>query len=173
MIKMISGRHVACLVSAIFVSITGCSSLLGDRSKEPGSGLDTRAMRTAGYSFDERGAQRVLPTGDGKPAVILEVRDNKRHFERIPLPAEKPTFVQDIIDDAKLTDRLGKIQVTILRPNGASSPPIRMDADFDPATKRIVAGQNYAIQPNDQILVSKDSRSWLDNLTIIPRSIGR
>lgn len=152
---------------------SGCSSMFGDRSREPVDGLDTKAMRAAGYSFDERGAQRTLPASDGKPAVILEVRNGKRHMERIPLSADKPTFVQDLVDDAKLVDRLGKIQVTILRPTGTSSPPIRMVSDFDAETKRIVVGQNYAVQPNDQIVVNKDNRSWLDNLSILPKKTSR
>lgn len=155
------------LVLAALTTVSGCSSMFGEHSKDR---LDTTAMRAAGYSFDEKGAQRVLPAGDGQPAVVLEVRDRKRHFERIPLAADKPTFVQDIVDDAKLVDRLGKIQVTILRPTGNASPPIRMESDFDAESKRIVTGQNYAVQPNDQILVSKDNRSWLDNFSIIPKT---
>ncbi len=162
------------VVFAALLTMTGCSSMFfGDRKREPVDGLDTRAMRAAGYSFDERGAQQVMPSGDGKPAVVLEVRNGKRHLERIPLPAEKATLVQDIVDDAKLVERLGKIQVTILRPTGTSSPPIRMVCDFDSETKRIVVGQNYAVQPNDQIVISKDTSSWLDNLTIFPKSSTR
>jgi hypothetical protein len=153
--------------------LTGCSSMFGDRSREPIDGLDTRAMREAGYNFDERGAQRALPPNDGKPSVVLEVRNGKRHLERIPLPPDKPMFLQDIVDDAKLVDKIGKIEVTILRPTGAASPPIRMDADFDSETKRVVIGQNYAVQPNDTIIVSKDTRSWLDSFSILPKRSAR
>jgi hypothetical protein len=151
----------------------GCSAGFGDRSREPIDGMDTKALREAGYTFDEQGAQRPISPGDGKPAVVLEVRNGKRHLERIPLTADKPIFIQDIVDDAKLVDRLGKIQVTILRPTGDANPPIRLDSDFDPETKRIVIGQNYAIQPNDQIVVTKDNRSWLDSLSILPKSVTR
>ncbi len=163
-----------CTYAAIaLAAITGCSSILGDRSKEPIKGVDTKAMRAAGYSFDERGAQRTLPTGDGSPAVVLEIRDRKRHFERVPLPVDKPTLVQDIVDDAKLVDRLGRIHVTILRPTGKNSPPVRMVADFDNDTKRIVPSQNYAVQPGDNILIEPDTRSWLDSLSIFPKSSSR
>jgi len=166
-------RNILLAMCAIgMLAWTGCSSMVGDRSREPVDGIDTQAMRAAGYSFDERGAQRPLPAGDGLPAVVLEVRGGKRHLERIPLTADKPTFIQDIVDDAKLVDRLGRIQVTILRPTGTSTPPIKMVADFDPETKRIVVGQNYAVQPDDQIVVSKDSRSWLDNLANFPKNFS-
>jgi hypothetical protein len=153
--------------------LAGCSSMFGDRGREPVDGIDTKALREAGYHFDERGAQRALPPSDGKPSVVLEVRNGKRHLERIPLPPDKPTFIQDIVDDAKLVDKIGRIQVTILRPTGANNPPIRMDADFDTETKRLVIGQNYAVQPNDTVIVSKDTRSWLDNFSILPKKSTR
>jgi hypothetical protein len=153
--------------------LTGCSSIFGDRSRGPADRLDTTALEQAGYSFDERGAQRALPPSDGKPTVVLEVRNGKRHLERIPLPPDKPTFLQDIVDDAKLVSKIGRIEVTILRPTGSNSPPIRMDSDFDPETKRLVIGQNYAVQPNDTIIVSKDTRSWLDNFSILPKKSAR
>ncbi len=173
MIRSISRNSAGFFGFAALFALTGCSSMFGDRSREPVDGLDTRALRTAGYNIDERGVQRAHAADDGKPAVVLEVRNGKRHFERIPLSAEKPTFVQDIVDDAKLVDRIGKIQVTILRPTGATSPPIRMVSDFDAETKRIVVGQNYAVQPNDKIIVSKDSHNWLDNVSILPKSFKR
>ncbi len=173
MIRSVFRSSAGFIGFAALLALTGCSSMFGDRSREPVDGLDTRALRAEGYNFDDRGVQRALPADDGKPAVVLEVRNGKRHFERIPLSAEKPTFIQDIVDDAKLVDRIGKIQVTILRPTGPTSPPIRMVSDFDAETKRIVVGQNYAIQPNDKIIVSKDSRNWLNNISILPKSLTR
>ncbi len=145
----------------------GCNSLTGSNSREPVKGLDTSLMRAQGYSFDDHGAQRPLPTGDGRPSIVMEVRHGKRQFERIPLAADRPTYVQDIVDDAKLVDKIGKIEVTVLRPTGPNSPPIRMPVDFDSETKRIVVGQNYALQANDQLIVSKDTSSWLDNFSLL------
>ncbi len=173
MVRSYSRNGFASLGFPALLALTGCTSMFSDRSREPVDGLDTRAIRAAGYNIDERGIQRALPPSDGKPAVVLEVRNGKPHFERIPLSADKPTFIQDIVDDAKLVDKLGRIQVTIIRPTGASNPPIRMVADFDTETKRIVVGQNYAIQPNDKIVVSKETRNWLDGLSLVPKKSSR
>jgi hypothetical protein len=167
---------IRCMYSGFFSGcalLQGCNALKGDNNREPIKGLDTRLMRAEGYSFDEKGAQRVIPAGDGRPSIVMEIRHGKRQFERVPLAAEKPTYIQDIVDDAKLVDKLGNIQVTILRPTGPTSPPIRMPADFDADTKRIVVGQNYALQANDQLIVTKDTRSWLDNLSILGGSPRR
>ncbi len=40
-----------------------------------------------------------------------------------------------------------------------------MQADFDHNTKGIVKWQNYALQPGDQIVVSRDTRSWIDTVS--------
>jgi hypothetical protein len=157
-----AGLVCGCLLSLL--NLLGCNTLTGDSKREPVKGLDTRLMRADGYSFDERGAQRTLPPSDGRPSIVMDVRDGKRHIERIPLSPEKPTYIQDIVDDAKLLDKIGKIQVVLLRPTGGNSPPIRMPADFDGETNRIVIGQNYALQANDQLIVAKDNRSWLEGL---------
>ncbi len=42
----------------------------------------------------------------------LEVHDGKKHIERIPLTPEKPTFIDDIVKDAQLVERIGKIDVS-------------------------------------------------------------
>lgn len=121
-------------------------------------------MRTAGYRFDETGAQKPVPADAQHPSVILEVRDGKRHLEKIPMSAEKPLFIQDIVHDAKLEQKLGKIKVAILRPTGESTPPIRMEADMEPHGKGVVKWQNYALQPGDQIVVTKDTTTWMDEM---------
>ena len=147
---------------------------MGSKSSEPIDGIDTKAMRAAGYNFDETGPQKPIPTDSQKPSVVLEVRDGKRHLERIPMTPDKPLFIQDVIHDAKLESKLGQINVAILRPNGSdkgtSSPPIRMEVDMERSGKGVVKWQNYALQPGDQIVVTKDTSTWMDGMmsSIIP-----
>ena len=158
----VSLRPVVCLL--VLIGFSGCAAMSGNKSSEPIDGIDTKAMRAAGYTFDETGTQKAIPTGDQSPSVILEVRDGKRHMEKIPMSPEKPLFIQDVIVDAKLEDKLGKIKVAILRPTGTSSPPIRMEADMEPNGKGVVKWQNYALQPGDQIVVTKDTTTWVDGM---------
>jgi hypothetical protein len=144
--------------------------MTGSTSSEPVDGIDTKAMRAAGYNFDDMGAQKPLPTDAEKPSVVLEVRDGKRHLERIPMTPDKPLFIQDVIQDAKLEERLGQIKVAVLRPIGDSAPPIRMEVDMERSGKGVVKWQNYALQPGDQIVVSKDNTTWMDGVisSVIP-----
>ncbi|MCY2975385.1 MAG: hypothetical protein NTW52_12045 [Planctomycetota bacterium] len=159
---------VVCLM--LLGIFTGCATVMGSKNSEPIDGIDTQAMRAAGYNFDDMGTQKPIPTDAQKPSVVLEVRDGKRHMERIPMTPDKPLFIQDVIHDAKLEDKLGQIKVSVLRPTGDSTPPIRMEVDMERGGKGVVKWQNYALQPGDQIVVSKDTSTWMDGVmsSVIP-----
>ena len=146
------------LVASAFCS--GCSTLLG-KSKGPLDNLDTKDLKQAGYTFGEYGANKPLTTGDGSPAVVLEVNNGKRHFEKIPLIPGQSLFIADLIRDAKLQKRIGRIKTTILRPNGKNLPPVRLDVDFDDAGKNVMEGQNYSLRSGDHVVVRQDDQSKL------------
>ena len=125
--------------------------------------LDMDGLKAAGYSVDRAGVAGNIPVqDDGRPSIILEVHDGKKHFERIPLPAEKSTFVADVVRDAQLTEKIGRIDLAILRPSGPGMPPVRMDVDFDSKGKNVMEGQNYSLRPGDHLLVRKNDEGMLD-----------
>ena len=152
---------LACLC-LLFASAlcSGCSTLLG-KSKGPLDNLDTKDLKQAGYTFGEYGANKPLTTGDGSPAIVLEVNNGKRHFEKIPILPGQSLFIADLIRDAKLQKKIGRIKTTILRPNGKNLPPVRLDVDFDDAGKNVMEGQNYSLRPGDHVVVRQDDQSRL------------
>ncbi|MEQ1825788.1 MAG: hypothetical protein ABL921_07565 [Pirellula sp.] len=153
------------ICSACFIlgSANGCSTLLG-KTKGPLDNLDTTGLKQAGYTFGEYGAHKPITTEDGTPAIVLEVISGKRHFEKIPLIQGQSLFIADLIRDAKLEKKIGRLNATILRPNGANRPPIRMDVDFDDSGKRVMEGQNYSLRAGDHVVVSHDERNMLSNM---------
>ncbi len=152
---------VACLCLLLASALSGgCSTLLG-KSKGPLDNLDTKDLKQAGYTFGEYGANKPLTTGDGSPAIVLEVNNGKRHFEKIPLMPGQSLFIADLIRDAKLQKKIGRIKATILRPNGKNLPPVRLDVDFDDAGKNVMEGQNYSLRPGDHVVVRQDDQSRL------------
>lgn len=148
-----------CLLCVSLLS-TGCSTLLG-KTKGPLDNLDTKGLKQAGYTFGEYGAQKPLTTEDGSPAIVLEVNNGKRHFEKIPLAPGKSMFIADLIRDAKLQKKIGRIKTTILRPNGKNMPPVRLDVDFDDSGKSVMEGQNYSLRAGDHVVVRQDDQSML------------
>ena len=157
-------KYLACL-SIIGVSAlsSGCSTLLG-KSKGPMDNIDTKGLKQAGYTFGDYGAQKPLATDDERPAIVLEVNNGKRHFEKIPLVPGQPLFIADLIRDAKLQKKIGRIKTTILRPNGKNLPPVRLDVDFDDSGKSVMEGQNYSLRAGDHVVVRQDDRSMFTGM---------
>jgi len=116
-------------------------------------------MKQAGYTFGRYGANKPLATDDDKPSIVLEVNNGKRSFEKVPLVPGQSLFIADLIRDAKLQSKIGRIKTTILRPNGKNLPPIRLDVDFDDSGKNVMEGQNYSLRAGDHIVVRQDDRS--------------
>ncbi len=153
----------AILLATLLTASTGCSALFGQREKGPMGNIDMKSLQAAGFNPGAAPVP-VEPSQDGRPTVVLEVRDGKKHLERIPLSPDKPTYIGDIVRDAKLTDRLGRINLSIMRPSGTSAPPVRMQVDFDTRGKNVMEEQNYSLRPGDHIVVAPDDTTALDRL---------
>ena len=152
-------RDLACLsLLCLAVLSSGCSTLLG-KSKGPLDNIDTKGLKQEGYTFGAYGAQKPLATDDENPAIVLEVNNGKRHFEKIPMVPGQSLFIADLIRDAKLQKKIGRIKTTILRPNGKNLPPVRLDVDFDDSGKTVMEGQNYSLRAGDHVVIRPDDRS--------------
>lgn len=164
--RCLSYDVLAGLLGILLCSQSGCFTLSSIIRKES-SELDTRLLNAQGYSIPPGGMPtKVSSKGSEKPSVVLEIRSdkNKRHVERIPLPMDQGVFVQDIVQQAKLHSKLGPLRVSIMRPSGPMSPPVRLEARTDKHGKTSSLGKNYALLPGDHIIVNEDKRSTLEKL---------
>lgn len=142
---------------------TGCSSLFGARQYGPLDNLDRDSLKKQGYAIGPDGTEMPAAVkDDGRPSIVLEVHDGKKHMERIPMPADKPMFIGDIVKDAQLVEKVGRLELVIMRPTGPNLPPVRMMVDFDSQGKYVMEGQNYSLRPGDHVVVRKDSTSSVD-----------
>ena len=90
---------------------------------------------------------------------MLEVRDEGRHLESIPLAADQALFVEDLVAQAQLHQRLGRLSIVVMRPTEGDGPPIRLDCRTDDDGKAQSVGQNYALMPGDHVIVYTDQRN--------------
>jgi hypothetical protein len=158
------GLSLIALAVMTTLASSGCSSIIL-KAKGPLDNIDPKGLQQAGYTMGQYGTERAIPAGDSSsPSVVLEVHNGKRHFEKIPLVAGQPLFISDLIRDAKLQKKIGKIKTTILRPNGKNLPPVRLDVDFDDSGKSVMEGQNYSLRAGDHIVVRQDDRSVLTGM---------
>ena len=151
---------VGCAVALL--SQTGCVTLLG---KSRSSKIDTSYLEAAGYSIPPGGMPAPVGrlSGDGM-AIVMEVRgtDEKAHIERIPLSKDRPMFVEDLVREAKIAERVGGVKISIMRPAGPNLPPVRMDVQVRETGKVKDLEDNYALMPGDHVIVNCDGRTSLE-----------
>lgn len=155
---------VIVFVSGLFVFQSGCVSLQSfiqaDRPQ-----LDTSYLKAAGYSIPPGGVPMYVEeeSTSTEPQIVLEIRggENERHIEKVPLPMERPVFVEDLVRQARLNDQLGKLNISIMRPT-PEGPPIRLKVNTDSDGKAESIGSNYALQPGDHLVILEDNRSALE-----------
>lgn len=155
-------KSASSLFAVFMIATVGCS-VFNDRNGK-NSGFNTDAAKALGYTLGNNGFEHGMPMSSDQPYVFLEVFNKKQNVERIPMPADRPMFVDDILQEAKLSQRLGRIDVVILRPTGPNRPPVRMEVDVDARTGNVVHGQNYSLRPGDKVMVSKNRESAFDRM---------
>ena len=151
---------VSCAV--VLICQVGCISLL-PKPRRPR--LDTSYLEAAGYSIPPGGMPAPVGrlSGDGL-AIIMEVRgaEDKPHIEQIPLPKDRPMFVEDLVREAKISERVGGVNISIMRPVGSNLPPVRMDVRVQETGKVKNMEDNYALMPGDHVIVNCDGRTSLE-----------
>jgi hypothetical protein len=150
--------------AAILVSQTGCITLMG-KTRSPK--LDTSYLEAAGYSIPPGGMPAPVGnlSSDGQ-AIVMEVRTagKKPHMERIPLPKDRPMFVEDLVREAQIHERVGSVRISIMRSAGPGLPPVRMDVSVQETGKCKNMEENYALMPGDHLIVNHDERTGLEML---------
>ncbi len=150
------------MLSVGLVCQVGCVTLLG---KKRSPKLDTTYLEAAGYSIPPGGMPSPVGnmSSDGQ-SIILEVRQagEKPHLERIPLSKERPMFVETLVQEAKIHERLGGVNISIMRPTGPSTPPVRMDVSVKDTGKVKEMEDNYALMPGDHLIVTYDQRTTFE-----------
>ena len=175
------GRAIACRIAAWLIMVAawcsqpGCILLNAFMEKDDQWSLDTTLLEAQGYSVPPGGMPTAVPAEQRSgPAVVLEVRGgaSARHLERIPLPTDRAMFIQDLVQEARLHERIGRLKVSIMRPVGSGQPPVRMEVRTDAQGRVTNVGANYALLPQDHIIVVEDDPPGLGQM-IMDRLTGK
>lgn len=157
---MLRSKIVVLILCAATASQTGCITLSALMGQKRSPTIDTSMLEAQGYSVPPGGMPSpISPNAGSGPRVVLEVRADERHLESIPLPTDRGVFVEELVQQAGLHEKLGFMSISIMRPNGPGSPPIRLDTKIDGKGKAVSVGRNYALLPGDHLIVVSDQRS--------------
>ena len=136
---------------ALFAAIVGCQSvntelgmLFGD---VPASQPPTAASSTK---------------SDG-PKFQLEIRESGKQPQLTQLPLPDVLYVQQLLEQSGAARRFRRMKIEIYRqlPGGGGH---RLDVAYDRATHRVPPGADYAIHPNDRIVVTEDTSTIVDDM---------
>lgn len=73
-----------------------------------------------------------------------------------------PVTVQDAINQAGATDKFRGMSIEVHRIVKESGTPIKLPVDYQSRNKQVKSEQNYALHPNDRIVISAASRNPID-----------
>ncbi|MCA9195090.1 MAG: hypothetical protein KDB03_25135 [Planctomycetales bacterium] len=158
-------RKQLCLLAiCLLATNSGCITLTSLIRGPKRPTLDTSYLEAQGYSIPPGGmpAPVHLPAGSG-PSVVLEVRGSEvPQLERVPLPTDRSMFLQDLVQESHLHETFGQLEISIMRTQDPSQPPVRLVATTDDDGRVKNLGQNYALLPGDRVIAIRDQRSALE-----------
>ncbi len=135
------GRGTAVGVMLIVLSLFGCARL--DLVGRDAPGLD-----------DDSATMTMDADPNAGPVYGVEFVDRSGRTERrrIPLPQEKPIFVQQALEEAGAFTRYSQMEVILTRQPGPGQPPLRMKIPVKEGLVEVL--NDYALHPGDRLTVS-------------------
>ena len=133
---------VAALFVGLFSCLSGCStlSILNDSSQTP-----IAAPSAGTYQV------KLMGGGFSKDSVYQGTLDG-------------PLTVQTALERSGAIKKFRNMEITVLRVVEETGRGLKMSITYKPAKKSVSPEQDYAIFPNDRILVKEVSNSMLDKM---------
>jgi hypothetical protein len=141
---------VAILLTAMMT--TGCTTVGGKSSlnlSDPGQAELEQAERQAPT------CTVVLKPGQGKP-VVME------------MPVTEGATVQTALEHSKATRKFRRMDIHVLRPAQVrGNTPVeaqKMTAKFDRQHREVEIDHDYALYPNDRVMIEEDQSTMVDDM---------
>lgn len=144
------------------------------------SGLTAALMLVAGGSFgcssspfaagglfapaDAVADADATPQAQPQGQYLIEVRRGGSDVESNSHPLYGTETVNTALEKAGLTKKKGGWDIELIRTNPQSGMRHKMHVDYDRAERRVRYEQDYALFPNDHLIVKKSEESPLDEL---------
>ena len=128
------------LLSMVFVCQTGCSTLNSLTGKE----VPTES-------------QTAEPAG----TFIVEMRGFVHKPKVYEAMLDGPVTVQAVLEEFKVTEKYKNMEITVLRVVEETGRGLKLPVKYHPRKKSVSPEQDYAILPNDRIVIEPSSNSTL------------
>lgn len=101
----------------------------------------------------------------GVPTFVVELKPDGKPAERYKLPlSEDGTYVAQVLKKSRAVRRFGRVNIELWRPlpNGAGHH--KLDVQFNRKQREIPPRFDYAIHPDDRLLIIEDTSTILDDV---------
>ena len=135
---------------AMLVSLTGCSMLPHVESEQ---------------SLDEGEAASDPPASinDPRPHVRVEFHEEGEKPKLGILPvSDEPLFISDALKEVQARKRFSRFTAEVYRPGPKGYQ--RMAVQLDNRYRSVPPQYDYALHPNDRLIIMRDSSTSVDNL---------
>lgn len=100
----------------------------------------------------------------GMPSVTVEFRSPEVRTKRMQLPYTAGMTVQTAMEQSRATKHFRRMTVALVRTNPPHGRPHKMDIEFNSAKGRVHFTHDYALYPDDRLIVTEDTSTPLDDL---------
>ena len=97
----------------------------------------------------------------GMPSVTVEFRSPEVRTKRMQLPYNAGMTVQTALEQSRATKHFRRMSVKLVR---TSPQPHKMDIKYESGKGRVHFAHDYALYPNDRLIVTEDTSTPLDDL---------
>jgi hypothetical protein len=108
-------------------------------------------------------AEQAEAAAADAPKFYIELREsgNKPQLAKLPLP--DVLYIQQALDQSGATRQFRRMKVELYRqlPGGGGH---MLPVEFDHANRRVPPGKDYAIHPNDRLVITEDTSTVLDDM---------
>ncbi len=117
---------------------------------------------TGSTKFDAAVAQQEVGAAQAIPSYIVEVRPSGGKRELVKYPLEGNITVYDAIDEVNGFKRFRRRITRVIRKNSETGARVKLQVRED--KHGITPGTDYAIHPNDRIIIEEDPTSPVGEL---------
>ncbi len=137
------------LLLCIAFSLTGCTTL--DPSRMTGM------FGTA--------AKEPPPPQPSGPTIVVEFHSpESSKVEVKKLPLTDGMTIQDAVDQLRAGKHFRRCHIDLMRTAPQSTEPHKMEIAWDNGKHRVAFSTNYALYPNDRIMIIEDTETVLDDM---------
>jgi len=136
----------------------GCTTLSANLSD---LGLGPRPSQAGSTPFDP--SMVSPPPVTDQPTIVMEVIPAGGSPKRAQLPLEGPLTIQEALMKAGVTREFRRMNIVLYRmlPDGTNH---KLDIEFDRRSRRVADAYDYALRPQDRLVVTQDTSTTFDDM---------